>query len=87
MLILLLMLIRFDWFIYEENRLESLNIFFLQGRLTVCSVCTDAYHAKCHQPRIREKITSSSQWICVNCKTPGKVALEKIRSNINNFFS
>lgn len=40
---------------------------FLQGILTVCSMCSDAYHALCHAPRIPERLKAWNQWECNNC--------------------
>ncbi|GBP25790.1 PHD finger protein 10 [Eumeta japonica] len=37
------------------------------GILTVCSVCSDAYHALCHTPRIPERQKAWDQWECNNC--------------------
>lgn len=39
----------------------------LQGILTVCSICSDAYHALCHAPRIPERLKAWDQWECNNC--------------------
>lgn len=39
----------------------------LQGVLTVCSICSDAYHALCHSPRISERLKGWDQWECSNC--------------------
>lgn len=38
-----------------------------QGTLTVCSICSDAYHALCHTPRIPERHKAWDQWECNNC--------------------
>lgn len=35
--------------------------------LTVCSTCSDAYHALCHTPRIPDRMTGWDQWECNNC--------------------
>lgn len=35
--------------------------------MTVCSICSDAYHALCHFPRIPERLKASDQWECNNC--------------------
>lgn len=35
--------------------------------LTVCSICSDAYHALCHAPRIPERLKAWDQWECNNC--------------------
>lgn len=37
------------------------------GILTVCSICSDAYHALCHAPRIPERLKAWDQWECNNC--------------------
>ncbi|XP_046960463.1 histone acetyltransferase KAT6B-like [Vanessa cardui] len=37
------------------------------GILTVCSICSDAYHALCHSPRIPERLKAWDQWECNNC--------------------
>lgn len=37
------------------------------GILTVCSICSDAYHALCHNPRIPERLKAWDQWECNNC--------------------
>ncbi|XP_063379097.1 histone-lysine N-methyltransferase 2D-like [Cydia fagiglandana] len=37
------------------------------GILTVCSICSDAYHALCHTPRIPERQKAWDQWECNNC--------------------
>ncbi|XP_023935008.1 uncharacterized protein LOC112043713 isoform X1 [Bicyclus anynana] len=37
------------------------------GTLTVCSICSDAYHALCHTPRIPERLKAWDQWECNNC--------------------
>ncbi|XP_059059698.1 histone-lysine N-methyltransferase 2C-like isoform X1 [Achroia grisella] len=37
------------------------------GILTVCSICSDAYHALCHTPRIPERLKAWDQWECNNC--------------------
>lgn len=39
----------------------------LQGVLTVCTICSDAYHALCHSPRIPERLKAWDQWECNNC--------------------
>lgn len=35
--------------------------------MTVCSICSDAYHALCHNPRIPERLKAWDQWECNNC--------------------
>lgn len=43
-------------------------ILFMQGSLAVCSVCADAYHKVCHEPKLTNKIMSESiDWKCKNC--------------------
>ncbi|XP_037978518.2 histone-lysine N-methyltransferase 2C isoform X1 [Plutella xylostella] len=37
------------------------------GVLTVCTICSDAYHALCHSPRIPERLKAWDQWECNNC--------------------
>ncbi|CAG9784996.1 unnamed protein product [Diatraea saccharalis] len=37
------------------------------GILTVCSICSDAYHSLCHSPRIPERLKAWDQWECNNC--------------------
>lgn len=37
------------------------------GILTVCSICSDAYHALCHAPRIPERSKAWDLWECNNC--------------------
>ncbi|CAK1553744.1 unnamed protein product [Leptosia nina] len=37
------------------------------GILTVCSICSDAYHSLCHSPRIPERLKAWDQWECTNC--------------------
>ncbi|XP_028038561.1 histone-lysine N-methyltransferase 2D-like isoform X2 [Bombyx mandarina] len=37
------------------------------GVLTVCSVCSDAYHALCHAPQIPDRLKAWDQWECNNC--------------------
>ncbi|XP_013187257.2 histone-lysine N-methyltransferase 2D isoform X2 [Amyelois transitella] len=37
------------------------------GVLTVCSICSDAYHALCHAPRIPERLKAWDHWECNNC--------------------
>ncbi|CAG4941979.1 unnamed protein product [Parnassius apollo] len=37
------------------------------GILTVCNICSDAYHALCHSPRIPERLKAWDQWECNNC--------------------
>ncbi|XP_050343116.1 uncharacterized protein LOC126768815 [Nymphalis io] len=37
------------------------------GILTVCSICSDAYHTLCHSPRIPERLKAWDQWECNNC--------------------
>ncbi|CAH2075373.1 unnamed protein product, partial [Iphiclides podalirius] len=37
------------------------------GILTVCNICSDAYHALCHTPRIPERLKAWDQWECNNC--------------------
>ncbi|XP_050669022.1 uncharacterized protein LOC126968208 isoform X1 [Leptidea sinapis] len=37
------------------------------GILTVCSICSDAYHTLCHTPRIPERLKAWDQWECNNC--------------------
>ncbi|VEN44266.1 unnamed protein product [Callosobruchus maculatus] len=57
------------------------------GYLTVCSVCADAYHSSCHQPRITEKIRNGQKWLCCNCMMPDELKINQIQSNIGNTFS
>nr|CAH7755326.1 unnamed protein product [Callosobruchus chinensis]CAH7756301.1 unnamed protein product [Callosobruchus chinensis] len=57
------------------------------GYLTVCSVCADAYHSSCHQPRITEKIRNGQKWLCCNCQMPDELKINQIQSNIGNTFS
>lgn len=47
--------------------LISINECYFQGILTVCSICSDAYHALCHSPRIPERLKAWDQWECNNC--------------------
>lgn len=51
---------------------------FLQGFLTVCSVCADAYHAECHQPRINEKLRNGQKWLCSHCSMPDELKMNEI---------
>ncbi|CAG4937974.1 unnamed protein product [Colias eurytheme] len=37
------------------------------GILTVCNICSDAYHSLCHSPRIPERLKAWDQWECCNC--------------------
>ncbi|KAI5645325.1 histone-lysine N-methyltransferase 2D isoform X1 [Phthorimaea operculella] len=37
------------------------------GILTVCNICSDAYHSLCHIPRIPERLKAWDQWECNNC--------------------
>lgn len=53
-----------------------------QGHLTVCSICADAYHSGCHQPRILEKVKSGIKWLCINCQMPEELAVNDIQSNL-----
>ncbi|KAJ8918794.1 hypothetical protein NQ315_011078 [Exocentrus adspersus] len=57
------------------------------GYLTVCSVCVEAYHASCHQPRITEKIKPGQKWLCYNCQMPDELKINEIQSNIGNTFT
>lgn len=34
----------------------------------MCKICSDAYHALCHTPKLKPNVTASSDWICSNCK-------------------
>ncbi|GLV44462.1 uncharacterized protein CBL_10266 [Carabus blaptoides fortunei] len=38
------------------------------GALTVCSICADAYHSHCHEPKILEKSKGAFKWVCSNCQ-------------------
>lgn len=33
----------------------------------MCNICSDAYHALCHTPRIPERLKAWDQWECNNC--------------------
>ncbi|XP_025837286.1 PHD finger protein 10-like isoform X3 [Agrilus planipennis] len=52
------------------------------GSLIVCSICADAYHATCHQPRITEKIRNGMKWLCINCQMPEQLAINDIQSHV-----
>ncbi|XP_060528253.1 uncharacterized protein LOC132703150 [Cylas formicarius] len=54
------------------------------GTLTVCSVCADAYHAGCHQPRIGDKAGKGHKWLCVNCQRPDELKINAIQSSIGD---
>ncbi|KAK4875783.1 hypothetical protein RN001_012205 [Aquatica leii] len=54
------------------------------GNLTVCSVCADAYHSGCHQPRILEKIRSGGKWLCINCQMPEQLQVTEIHPNVSS---
>ncbi|CAG9560563.1 unnamed protein product [Danaus chrysippus] len=54
------------------------------GILTVCSICSDSYHALCHTPRIPERLKAWDQWECNNCleSRPSAAASPGIPNNI-----
>lgn len=56
---------------------------YFQGSLTVCSVCADAYHAGCHEPRITEKLKNNTKWLCINCQKPEQLQVTEIHPNGN----
>ncbi|KAL4710571.1 hypothetical protein ACJJTC_008973 [Scirpophaga incertulas] len=37
------------------------------GILTVCTICSDAYHSLCHTPHIPDRLKAWDQWECNNC--------------------
>ncbi|XP_022120279.2 histone-lysine N-methyltransferase 2A [Pieris rapae] len=53
------------------------------GILTVCSICSDAYHALCHSPRIPERLKAWDQWECTNC-LESRPSIDKTAQIIQN---
>lgn len=58
-----------------------MHIYF-QGYLAVCSICADAYHMSCHQPKIIDKL--GSKWLCINCQMPEQLAVNDIQLGFSN---
>ncbi|KRT84808.1 PHD finger motif containing protein [Oryctes borbonicus] len=54
------------------------------GYLAVCSICADAYHLGCHQPKIIEKIKPGSRWLCINCQMPEQLVVNDIQLGFGN---
>ncbi|KAI4461363.1 polycomb group protein [Holotrichia oblita] len=54
------------------------------GYLAVCSICADAYHMGCHQPKIIDKIKLGSKWLCINCQMPEQLAVNDIQLGFSN---
>lgn len=52
----------------------------------MCSICSDAYHALCHAPRIPERLKAWDQWECNNCleSRPTVVGSPAIIPNIDD---
>lgn len=50
----------------------------------MCSICSDAYHALCHNPRIPERLKAWDQWECNNCldSRPAVVGSPAIRCSM-----
>ena len=45
----------------------------------MCSICADAYHLSCHQPKLHEKIKPGTRWLCHNCQMPEQLAVTDIQ--------
>lgn len=50
----------------------------------MCSICADAYHTRCHQPRIVDKLKNGSKWLCLHCQMPEQLAINDIQLGFGN---